>query len=74
VTDPLHVAHWGVFVSTPSGSADAATLRIETAVQNSSGDPRAFTVQSDILDDTGHVVASAKARAAVSAGVRRLGS
>jgi beta-galactosidase len=59
VADPLHVAHWGAFVSTASASAAAAALRIETAVQNSSADRRAFTVQSDILDDTGRVVATA---------------
>jgi beta-galactosidase len=59
MTDPLHLAHWGVFVSTPSVTAGAATLRIETAVQNSSGDRRAFTLQSDLLDDTGRVVATA---------------
>lgn len=61
VTDPLHIAQWGAFVSTPSVTVGAAALRIETTVQNSSADRRAITVQSDILDDTGVVVASAAA-------------
>jgi beta-galactosidase len=64
VTDPLHVAHWGVVVSTPSATAAVATICIGTTVQNSSGDRRAFTVQSDILNDAGRVVASAAASGA----------
>jgi beta-galactosidase len=59
ITDPLHVAHWGVFVSTTSASAKSAVLRVETSVQNSSASRRSFAVQSDILDATGRILASA---------------
>lgn len=69
MADQLHVAHWGVFVSTSSVAANAATLRLETAVLNSSPDHRAFDLQSDILDDTGHVVASAKSSSAADSRV-----
>lgn len=65
LTDPLHVGHWGVFVSTPAVTADAATVRVETAVENRSADRRAFTLQSDVLDDADRVVATATASGAV---------
>ena len=59
VTDRLHIAHWGTFVSTPSVTADAATLRIETAVQNGRERAASFAVRVDILDGGGNVLATA---------------
>jgi len=32
-TAPVHVAHWGTFVTTPNVSADAATVHIETRIK-----------------------------------------
>ncbi|MDF7823910.1 glycoside hydrolase family 2 TIM barrel-domain containing protein [Pontiellaceae bacterium B12227] len=31
-TDPVHVAHWGVFVTTPVVSSDCATIRVQTEI------------------------------------------
>jgi beta-galactosidase len=59
VTDQLRIAHWGTFVSMPSVAPDAATVRIETTVQNASDRSRAFTVQSDLFGADGQVVATA---------------
>lgn len=59
VTDRLRFAHWGTFVSTPAVTADAASVRVETAVQNGSDRPRAFTLQAEVLDADGRVVATA---------------
>ena len=33
-TNPLHVAHWGTFVTTPRVSKDAATVQVKTRVTN----------------------------------------
>ena len=59
VADPLRIAHWGTCVTTPTATAEAATVRIETVVQNDSESGRTFTVQSDILDADGQVVTTA---------------
>ncbi len=59
VTDPLRIAHWGTYVTTPAVTADSATVRIETAVQNGCSDEKIFTVQSDLLNADGQVVATA---------------
>jgi len=34
VTNPVHVAYWGTFVTTPHVSQEAATMQIETRVRN----------------------------------------
>ncbi len=67
VADPLRIAHWGTFVSTPTVTADAATVRIETTVQNGTDGARTFEVQADLLDDTGKVVASGRAPGSAAA-------
>lgn len=32
--DPIHIAHWGTFVSTPQVMEDAAVVRVQTTVEN----------------------------------------
>ena len=49
VTDPLRIGHGGTFITTPAVSADAATVRIETLVENGSDRARAVTLESEIL-------------------------
>ncbi|GAA5184741.1 hypothetical protein GCM10023322_26900 [Rugosimonospora acidiphila] len=60
VTDPVHVARWGTFVSTPdlantigSGRAD---VRISTQVANDSGQAAQVLVVSTVLDPQGRQV------------------
>ena len=53
VTEPIHVAPWGVFVSTPSVSASSATVAIKTQVQNDTLDTSAVTVKTIILGTNG---------------------
>mgnify|MGYP003650218520 FL=1 len=55
-TDPLHVAPWGSFVSTPHVTVDEAEVRVETTVANAAPEPRAFAVQLALLDPAGQVV------------------
>ncbi|HYP52244.1 MAG TPA: glycoside hydrolase family 2 TIM barrel-domain containing protein, partial [Pyrinomonadaceae bacterium] len=44
-TDPVHVEHWGTFVTTPRVSKDAATVRVESTVVNQSDKPRTVSLQ-----------------------------
>lgn len=49
VTGPVHVAPWGVFVSTQSAAAaDAATIAVKTTVQNEAATSDQLTVRSVI--------------------------
>ncbi len=58
VTDPLHIGHWGIYVTTPKVTTDEAVVRIETTVENYSNREKTFSIQSDILGPDGGVAAS----------------
>jgi beta-galactosidase len=58
ITDPLHLGHWGTYVTTPVVSGSAATVHVETEVDNASATGRAFTLQSNLIAPGGGVVAS----------------
>jgi len=69
VTDPVHVARWGTYVTTP-GLAETvgdgyAEVRAEVEVANESGSPADVTVVTTVLDDDGASVGSAQAELAV---------
>jgi beta-galactosidase len=34
MTDPVHIAHWGTFVTTPSVTENAATVKISVTIEN----------------------------------------
>ncbi|MDE3200450.1 MAG: DUF4982 domain-containing protein [Acidobacteriota bacterium] len=59
VTDPVHVAPWGVFVTTPEVTEDAAKLVVKTSVANSTSQSAQVSVETEILSPTGETVAHA---------------
>jgi beta-galactosidase len=69
VTDPVHLAENGVFVSTPKISAAEATVRIETTVTNESTAPREITVQTSLLAPDGETVGAVQSSESLGAGV-----
>ena len=54
VTNQVHVAHWGTFVTTPQVDMDAAIVQVETRVQNEGTAAAACRVTSTILDRDGN--------------------
>jgi beta-galactosidase len=58
ITDPLRIAHWGTYVTTPAITSGSATVHIESTVENSSGSKEDFSLQSDIVSPDGKIVAS----------------
>ncbi len=67
VTDPMHVAHWGVFVTTPEVSSRAAKVSVRTRVENESDTEAKLTVQTTLMDRAGKAVGSAQAAMTVAA-------
>ncbi len=59
--NPVHIAHWGTFVSTPRVTKEAATIHARTRVRNESGAVAACSMTSVILDPAGTVIQSASA-------------
>ena len=68
ITDPIHIAKNGVFVTTPKVTSAAATVAIETAVTNETAAPLDITVQTALVAPDGHTVATFESSASVAAG------
>jgi beta-galactosidase len=49
-TDSVHVAHWGVFVTTPNVSKEKSTIQIKTEIENQSSEPSDITITSYISE------------------------
>ncbi|MEU0838837.1 glycoside hydrolase family 2 TIM barrel-domain containing protein [Streptomyces sp. NPDC005962] len=71
ITDPVHVARWGTYVTTPAPSQDHATVRARTSVVNASDDEQSVTVVSTLKDPGGKTVARARSTVGVGAGATR---
>lgn len=68
VVDPVHVARYGTYITTPKISADRALVTIETSVLNRRRDSVLCRLVTDIVDPQGRVVASREAVAPFAAG------
>jgi beta-galactosidase len=53
MTDPVHVAWYGTFVTTPQVSDDKATVRVQTELKNSRTDAVKVELVSEVLDASG---------------------
>lgn len=58
VTDPLHVAWYGTFITTPQVSAESAIVNVKTEVTNNGHEDKTCTLKTDVLDPEGRLVAS----------------
>ncbi len=55
--DPLHIAHWGTFVTTPEVKETAATVNVKTTVKNESSRARISALVTTIVDVDGNELA-----------------
>lgn len=55
--DPVHVAQWGTYITTPEVSASSAKARLKTSVQNESDAATSVRLVTRILDSAGAEVA-----------------
>jgi beta-galactosidase len=68
VVDPTHVAHWGVFVTTPKVSKELATVSIQTKVENESPRSTGVTLETTLYDRAGHEAGKAESALTVAPG------
>lgn len=68
VTEPVHIVHWGVFVSTPDVSPQGAKVRLRTRVANESGAEAAIRVETTLRDPKGRTAGRAESPLAVPPG------
>lgn len=60
ITNPVHVAHWGTYVTTPEVSEETAKIHIETKIENhTDNQDQTITIHHLLLDDSGKEIASA---------------
>nr|WP_315245746.1 glycoside hydrolase family 2 TIM barrel-domain containing protein [uncultured Flavobacterium sp.] len=52
VTDPVHVAHWGVDISTPEVSSKKATVQVKTRVKNETASAQSVIVKTFLWNKT----------------------
>ena len=68
VTDPTHVAQWGVFVSTEEASSNSAKVSIRTRVADESTGAADVLVETKLLDSMGNAMGSAQSRLSIAPG------
>ncbi|MEU6669035.1 glycoside hydrolase family 2 TIM barrel-domain containing protein [Streptomyces sp. NPDC046727] len=66
ITEPVHVARWGTYVTTPEVSADRALVRVRTTARNESGTGTDVEIRSRITAPDGCTVARTATTVAVS--------
>ena len=57
LTDPIHIAHWGTYVTTPEVSESEAAVHIETKIQNQNNFALQVTLETNIVDELGNEIA-----------------
>ena len=57
VTGPVHVAHWGTYVTTPNVTEDRATVNAKVELRNRGKNTAGVTLQTTVVDATGKAVA-----------------
>jgi beta-galactosidase len=67
-TDPLHVAYWGTFVTTPRVSQNAATLQVKTRVKNERKLAVTCVLSTTLMDRDGKTVQTAGATQQIGPG------
>jgi beta-galactosidase len=57
LVDPLHVGHWGTYVTTPAADSSGADVVVRTRLENDQVASRQGTLRSLVLDGAGREVA-----------------
>ena len=68
VTNPTHIAHWGVFVTTPEASAQSARVVLHTRVANESSQSAALAIETTLFDKAGNKIGSTQSSLTSAAG------
>ncbi len=66
--DPLHVGHWGTFVTTPEVTDERAEVNIRTTVVNDGAESMECTLSSAVIDKEGNTVVSSEVAQSIPAG------
>ena len=68
ITGPVHIAPWGVFVTTPEAGAARARVSVKTRVANESGNPSRFMLRTVVYAGSGAAAGQSDASATLQPG------
>lgn len=68
VTAPVHVARWGVFVTTQEATEGLAKVSVRTRVSNETAGASGVTVETVLVDKSGEKVGSAESKLSLAPG------
>jgi beta-galactosidase len=67
VTDPIHVAHWGVSITTPEVTSKKAAVQIKTLIKNETNANQQIVVETQLLDKNSKKAGSAQLKIELTA-------
>jgi beta-galactosidase len=62
VTNPVHIAHWGTFVTTPTVTNQQATVNVRSTITNQSTEARDVSLRVSIIGPEGKIVQTAETK------------
>ena len=68
VTGPVHVGHWGTYVTTPEVTDDKSTVAVKTELRNRGSQDARMILQTTVLDPSGKAVSRNGDAATIPAG------
>ncbi len=66
--DPLHIAHWGVYATTPEASEDSALVQVRTKIDNNYKILKKGILQSILTDRNGNKISEIKTQFSLNPG------
>jgi beta-galactosidase len=57
ITEPVHIAHWGTYITTPEVADASAKINVRTTVENSSKNKSKVNIEVTLLDPDGKTAA-----------------
>jgi beta-galactosidase len=67
ITNPLHIAQWGTYITTPNVDSATATVSIKTKIENNGQDVSNATLISSVVDENGNEVINSKVPVSLTA-------
>jgi hypothetical protein len=68
MTEPLHVTWYGTFVTTPRVSVESGAVNVKTEIRNDAATEKKCTLESDVVDADGQMVATVRTPHSVAPG------
>lgn len=56
VVDPVHIAPWGTYITTPEITSEQALVKVHTRLNNTSGEDQSIRIRYSVLNQDGSIV------------------